>query len=146
MASTASGTVTTNLAGTQLTFTDTGSYGTVSSRTLTISNANGVVLVTANMGSQLTYVYNITADAYLTFVLTVIDNLGTVTATVNYVAFGYYSAAYLNKIAVSNCGCGDFENLEIAELFFTASQRFALAGLGVPSNSNIVAANVYINM
>lgn len=145
--STASGSVSNNISGTLLTFTDTGSYGTIISRTLVINDSNGVLLTTINMGANLTATYAITADAYLTFILTVVDNTGTFTATVNYLAYGIYIVSFLTKLANSGCGCtGNFCNVDIAEIFLSEAQNFALFGIGPSSQANITAANVYINI
>jgi hypothetical protein len=143
-----SGTVVNNLAGTGLTFTDTGTgYGTLVSRTLVIKDPLGNVLATINMGAALTYLYVITVDQYVSFNLTVIDNTGTYTCQVNYLAQGFYTVSYLALIAQSGCGCnGNLCNVDIAERFLAAANRFAVAGLGVAANNNIIAANIYINM
>lgn len=149
MPSVSSGTVTNNIAGDQLTFTDTGAYtAPVTSRILTIFDPNGTLLATIDMGSSLTTVYPITADQYLSFVLNVTDATGPVTpSTVNYLAQGFYTVAYLNQLAQNGCGCaGSFCNLNVAELFLAAAQRFGVAGLGIASNVNIIRANVYVNM
>jgi len=149
MASFSSGTVTNSIGGTVLTFTDTGSYtAPIVSRSLQINDYNGNPLATINMGASLTAIYNITADQYITFILSVTDNTGVVPpATVNYLAQGFYTIAYLNAITQSGCGCnGVFCNLDIAENFLKAAQRFGIAGNGVAAQSNILAGNVYANM
>lgn len=150
MASQASGNVTSSNGGLILTFTDSGNYGTVTSRVLNIYDPNGVLLQTYNMGANLTQNYPVTADQYLSFVLTVIDNTGTFTATVNYLAEGIYIAAYLKRITALGCNCDCHSrilcNLIAGERFLSAAERFALSGLGVAANSNIQAANVYVNL
>lgn len=150
MASTPSGKVAqNNSAGSQLLYTDTGSYGNVSSRILNIYDCNGNLLVAYTMGSSLTQIYNITADGFSKFVCTVADDVsGSPWVTeVDYVAIGFYSVAYLNAFNGSNCGCsGNLCNLEIAELFLNASLRMNLAGNFIASNSLIIGANVYANL
>lgn len=144
---TCSGVVTNNLAGNLLTFTDTGSYGTVSARTLVIKNSVGTVLTTINMGSSLTATYAISADAYFEFDLSVTDGSGTYTCVVDYVAYGFYTIAYLNQFSASNCGCDlNSDNLDIAEKFLQAAFRFNIANNPAASQANILAANYYVNL
>lgn len=149
MAAIATGTVTqNNLTGSQLLYTDTGTgYGTITSRTLNVYDCNNNLLFTFNMGTNLTQVVTITADAWFKFVCTVVDNTGTYSAEVDYVAIGFYTAAYLEQFVSTNCGCQlDNCNLDIAENFLNAALRYNLAGNGIASNANIVAANIYVNM
>lgn len=146
MASEASGTVSNNLAANLLTFTDTGTYGTVSSRILLIKDRNGIVLATINMGTNLTAPYYITADAEFDFFLTVVDNTGTFTTHVYYPAIGFYTIAYLNRFNNNNCGC-DPRGLYVdeAEANITAALRFNIAGDLVNANTCILRANILIN-
>jgi len=149
MASNPSGNVTNNIAGNQLTYTDTGTYGTVSSRILTIFDPNGTLLSTIDMGSSLTAPYTITADQYLRFICTVADDVSGSpwVTTVNYLAQGFYTVAYLNRLVQSDACCeSDFNNLDIAEKFLAAAQRFGVAGLGIAANNEILAANIYVNL
>lgn len=146
--STASATVVqANLTGSQLLWTDTGSYGTIVSRNLTIYDCNGVVLLTVSLGTTTTYTYNITADAFYQFICVVVDNTGTFTSTVDFVAIGFYTAAYLGVFNSTSLGnTGILCNLDAAENFLNAALRFNLAGNFVAANANIVAANVLVNM
>src|SRR5882762_5941073 len=98
MPSVSSGTVVqNNLTGSQLLFTDAGSYtAPISSRILTIYDAYGNLLNTVNMGALLTTVFTISADAFFQFIISVTDATGVVPpATIDYVATGFYTAAYL---------------------------------------------------
>ncbi len=146
--STASAIVTqNNLSGSQLKWTDTGSYGSVISRVLTIYDCNGELLQTVSLGSILIYAYDITADGFYQFVGTVVDGTGTFISTVDFVATGFYTAAYLNAFNGSQCGCTGIQcNLDIAENFYNASLRFNLAGNFVAAQANIVGANIYVNL
>ena len=150
MASSPSGKVVASPGGLQLTYQDTGSYGTVSSRLLNIYDANGdLVTSTINMGSNLTATISITADQYLTFVCTVNDNVSGSPwiTTVNYLAEGIYAQTFLNVMVSSGCGCpqGQFCNLFKAELNLQAAERYALSGLGIPADALITYANIYVN-
>jgi len=135
-----------NLIGSQLLWTDTGSYGTMVSRNLTIYDCNGVVLQTVSLGTATTYTYNITADGFYQFICVVVDNTGTFTSTVDFIAAGFYTSAYLNAftggsiLPISNC------NMEKAENFYNAAIRFNLASNFVAANNCIIAANIYINL
>lgn len=147
--STPSGTVKqNNLSGSELLFSDTGSYSTIVSRNLSIYDYQGALLTTVNLGTNLTYIYTITADAWLHFQNVVVDNTGTFTTDIYYTAGGFYTAAYLNLFTATNCGCqGNNCNMEYAEYAYQASIRFTLAGLAgaAQAQREIVAANVLIN-
>lgn len=138
-----------SLDGSQLQFTDTGSYTPpIASRVLTMYDPLGNVLQTFNMGTSLTQIITISADGGYRFILAVTDSTGVVTPiTIDYVAAGFYVAAYLNQFASTNCGC-EFNNcnMETAELFYNAALRFNLAGNLAAADANIKAANVFINM
>ena len=142
-----SGEVSTSLDGKTLTFLDTGTYGTVTSRILNILDVYGNVLTQINMGASLTATYAITADAMLQFILNVNDGAAE-TCTVNYLAQGIYAATYLNIIKLVGCSCNcsneTYQELSVAELFLAAANRFALGTFSVyaiSANNNIIAAN-----
>ena len=145
-----SGTVTSSANGLTLTFTDTGSgYGTVTSRTLTISNALGQIVQTYSMGTNLTQEFPVTADAYWSFVLTVINATPTpYTCTVIFLANGIYMAAYVNAIAQLGCSCDcgsdQLNYYDIAELYNISALRLALGGFAIAANNAIIAANTII--
>lgn len=138
-----------SLDGSQLIFTDTGSYTPpIASRVLTMYDPLGNVLQTFDMGTNLTQIITISADGGYRFILAVTDANGVVPPiTIDYVAIGYYTAAYLNQFSSTNCGC-DLNNcnLEVGELFLNAALRFNLAGNLAAANANVIAANVYVNM
>lgn len=147
MASSASATVVqANLTGTELLWGDTGTYGTIISRTLNIYDCNNNLLQTVNLGATTSYTYMITADAFFKFSAIIIDNTGTFTSDVDFVATGFYTAAYLNAftgnvpLPISNC------NLDIAERFYTAALRFNVGGNFVAANSDIIFANYFVNL
>lgn len=151
MASTPSGTVTqANLSGSELLYTDTGNYGTVSSRVLTIYDYQNNLVETYSMGANLTQIFPITADAWYMFVCTVSDNVGGSpwVTTVYFVATGFYTAAYLVQYTANQCGCiGVNCNMDAAENSYNAALRYNLAGEAGAASSQaaITAANVLIN-
>jgi|GEM_PF-2946122 hypothetical protein len=149
MPSTPSGTAVENsLTGGSILYTDTGTYGPVSSRVLTIFDYQGNLLSTINMGTGLTATYTFPSDAWFKFVCTVIDNTGTWVTTVYIVTDGYYWATYTSIFTSANCGCvGNNCNLEVSWQCLQAALRFNLAGLsGAASAQNcIVAANYFVN-
>jgi hypothetical protein len=151
MASQPSGTAVENsLTGGSILYTDTGQYGVVSSRVLTVYDYLGNLLQTFNMGSNLTATYTFPADVWLKFVCTVTDNVsGSPWVTTIYVvAQGYYWNAYLEQFNATNCGCnGNNCNLEKSQLSLQAALRFNLAGpAGAASaNSSIIMANYWVN-
>ncbi len=145
--STASATVAqANLSGSQLLWSDTGTYSTIISRTLNIYDSDGELLQTVSLGAALTYTYTITADAFFNFTAVVVDNTGTFTSEVDYVAIGFYTASYLNAftgnvpLPINNC------NLDRAENFLNASLRFNVGGNFVSAQTNIVLANYFVNL
>lgn len=153
MASLPSGTVTQNsLNGGSLLFTDTGSYGTISSRTLTIYDYQGNPVSPSpfNMGNALTQVFTFGSDAWYHFQNVVVDNVsgGPWVTDIYVVAVGFYWETYLNQFNATNCGCiGNNCNLEYSQLALQAALRFNLAGLsGAASAQNcIVMANYFVN-
>lgn len=149
MPSTPSGEITLgSLSGSPLVYTDTGTYGTIVSRTLVISDYQGNVLETVNMGATLTYSYSITADNWYQFVCTVIDNTGTFVTTIYYVSTGFYWATYLAQFVATNCGCtGNNCNLEISQSLLQAALRFNLAGQSGAASAQacIIGANYFVN-
>lgn len=151
MASTPSGKVTSSQGGTVLTYLDTGSYGTVSSRTLVIYDSNGVPVATFNMGASLSQTYNITADSYFSFVCTVADNVSGSPwiATVNYLAENICITTMVNAVSQLGCGCDcgseKLTYIDISNIFRFCAESTALFGLGVSAQSLITAANTYIS-
>src|SRR3982750_3712936 len=95
--STASATVVqANLIGSQLLWVDTGTYNTIISRTLNIYDCNNNPLLTVSLGATTSYTYTITADSFFKFSAIIVDNTGSFTSEVDFVATGFYTAAYLN--------------------------------------------------
>lgn len=148
--STASATVTlANLSGSPLLWTDTGSYGTIISRTLTIYDYQGNVLTTQSLGSTLTFDFDITSDNWYQFTGVVVDNTGTYTSQVYYVSTGFYWVTYQSVYNASNCGCNnDNWNLVVSQLALASALRANLAGLAgaAQAQRDVVAANVFVNM
>lgn len=151
MASIPSGKVTSSQGGTVLTYSDTGSYGTVSSRILVISNSNGVPVATFNMGSSLTQNYTITADGYFSFVCTVVDNVSGSPwiAVVNFLAENICVTTLVNVVVQLGCGCNcgseELTYSDITTTYIFCADSAALFGLGVAAQSLITAANIIIS-
>lgn len=148
MAVVCSGEVESSIGGLVLTFRDTGTgYGTIVSRTLTISDAYGIFVTSFSMGTNLTQAYDRTSDAYLQFVLVVVDNTGTYTCQVNIDAQGIYIASFLNAMVATGCSCKSVNscNLMKAELNIRASNYFSIPGLGPAAQYTLDAANIYVN-
>lgn len=149
MPSVATATVTLgSLTGSPLVWTDTGTYGTIVSRTLVIKDYQGNIVQTVSLGAALVYDLVITADNWYSFVAIIVDNTGTFTSTVFYVSTGFYWAAYLTQFTSTNCGCtGRNWNLEVSQLLLQAALRFNLAGQSgaASAQASIVGANFYVN-
>lgn len=147
MAVQTSGTITQASSGSPLTFLDTSSgLGTVSSRTLTIFDGNGMQLAFIVMGASLTANFPITADGYFTFFEQIVDNTGTYTLTINYLSTAFYDITFVNTMAQLGCGCSleQFNYIDISQLFKAAAIRLFIGGLGASSQQAITAANQYI--
>lgn len=137
-----------NLTGSPLLWQDTGSYGTIVSRTLVISDYLGNVITTQNLGTALNYQFVVTSDSWYSFVCIVVDNTSTFTSTVYYVSTGFYWNTYLAQFNATNCGCnGNNCNLELSQLSLQAALRFNLGGLpnAASAQKAIVAANFFVN-
>ena len=152
MGATASGNVAQNsLAGGSYLYTDSGTgYSGVTSRILTIYDANGnVVSIAGNpysMGANLTQQISNLPDGTYTFICVVSDANGQWTASVVFVAMGFYTATFLQRTSTSGCGCsGDSSNLDDGENELAAAQRFAVGGDLVASNNCVLGANKYVN-
>lgn len=138
-----------NNSGSQLLATDTGSYtNPIVSRVLTMYDYAGNQLQQFNMGTNLTQVITISQDGEYTYILAVTDNTGVVPpVTVNAVAFGFYTAAYLLQFTSTNCGCQlDNCNLDNGELNLNAAFRFNLAGNLSAAQTSIILANYFVNL
>lgn len=136
--------------GSPLTFTDN-STGIVSlvSRILNIYDSNGTLLTSINMGVTATATYAISADGYFSFVLITIDANGTHTGPKNYLSSTFFKITFVNVIAQlgANCNCGS-EQLtyaDIAQLYKTTADTYALLGLGTAAQTAITTANVLIS-
>lgn len=132
-----------------LTYTDTSSpNGTVTARTLVITDPNMIVLATITMGSLLTTTFNVTTDQYLTFTETLTDNGGPHTITVGYLAVTFYIQQFLvvMKSIGCSCDCSSYKKLNEAGNYFDAANDYAVfIGYGILANTNIIAANTIIN-
>ena len=135
-----------NLDGSQLLITDTGTYGTVSIRILTVYDFNNNVIGTYSMGA-LTQVVAIEADGYYSFILNVTDELGSYQALAVYVAQGYYTAQFLAIMATIDCDCNQniFNRLLKGELYLASAQNYAMLGLAAASQQAITTANIWIS-
>ncbi|MCW3111363.1 MAG: hypothetical protein JWQ09_5869 [Segetibacter sp.] len=147
MAVVVSANITQDPTGTPVTFVDSSTgVGTLTSRTLVITDANGVVLQTINMGATLTATFPLTKDLYLTFTLIIIDNTGTYVLVKNYLSTIFYQIAFSNAIAVYGCNCKDTQGsiYDKANRFKSAADIFASRGLAPAAQLNIDAANKLI--
>ncbi len=129
-------------------FTDTTTgIGTLVSRTLNIYNSDSVLVDTVDMGTSLTATYGISADAYLSFEETIVDNTGTYIGTFNIQTTIFYDITYVNTVAQLGCSCGgeSVNYIDISLLFRNAALILAAFGLGSAAQNNITAANTFIS-
>jgi hypothetical protein len=140
-----SATVTQSANGTVLTFTDTSTLsGSLVSRNLTITDQNGTVLDTVNMGSATVATYGIAGDGYFVFTEILVDGAGSHTITVNYLSTAFYEITFANTIAqLLPCSICDYADQSY--LFMQAAIRFALGGFGNAAYNNITLANKLIS-
>ncbi len=132
-----------------LTFQDTSTGTTsVTSRSLQISDSNGQNLATINMGVSLTANFAITADVWLSFLLTFVDNGTTYTKTVNYMSSQFYKLAQAGLAQFNNCGCLDdsitCNNIVKARESINAAITFFNIGDSVSCQTALNAADYYI--
>lgn len=151
MALTVKGTITASIPNqgvVTLTYTDvTTGESNVTSKILVITDCNGVVLDTISMGTGTVATYNITADAWFLFTLTIVDDAGTSTGANSYVSIAFYQSVFAPLIASIDCDndtYGLIFNASRAELYKNASLDEALFGQGVVANNLIIQANYYV--
>jgi hypothetical protein len=141
-----SATVTQSADGTVLTFTDTSTLsGSLVSRTLVISDQNGVVLDTVNMGASLIATYTISADGYFVFTETIIDGSGSRPVIVKYLSTAFYEITFANTISLSGCSCTPCDYADNSLYLYLASIRKSVGGFGVAAYDNINKANILIS-
>jgi len=131
-----------------LTFLDASTgVGTLVSRTLNIYDSDSVLVDTVDMGAVLTATYGISADSYLSFVETIIDNTGTYIGTFNMETTVFFDITFVNTVAQLGCSCGSEQvnYIDISLLFRSAALILAAFGLGVAAQNNITAANTFIS-
>lgn len=139
------GVVTQSLDGETLTFTDSSTGITVTSRILTIYDSNGELLETIDMGGNLTATYNITADVYLSFILTLNT---TQTVTVNYISTQFYilAQARLASLLSYPCKCegATCSTMVKARECINSAITYFNIGDGESSQLMLTAADYYI--
>lgn len=139
------GTVTQGAALSPLTFTDTSTGITVTSRTLTVYDSNGTIVNTYNMGTNLTQTVPITKDVYYSFLLTL---NGSQSATINYLSTRQYDLQALTLESALDCSCKAPKSLcDNAIKALMAKDRavtYLLFGQGQNAQRNIDAANALI--
>ena len=140
-----SGTVTQSADGKTLTFTDTSSGVSVTTRSLSIYDSNGDLLETINMGVSLTAEYDIATDVYLSFILTL---NGSLTAEVNFLSTRFYDLQALTLEEALNCTCKSAKSLcndaVKAMMAKDWAETYFIFGQGVNAQRNITAANTLI--
>lgn len=141
-----SATVTQSANGTTLTITDTSTLsGSLVSRNLIITDQNGDVLDTVNMGANPIATYTISKDGYFASTITLVDGAGSHTIIVNYLSTAFYEITFANTISLSGCSCASIDYADNSYLLMQAAIRFALGGFGVAAYNNIIAANILIS-
>lgn len=134
-----------------LTFTDQSTgIGTLISRTLVITDSNGVVVNTIAMGASLTATQAITADVYYTFTETIVDNTGTLPAVVkNYSSIQFYNLAQAKLASVLNQGCNctgvTCSSIVKARECINSALTFTAIGDGQSAQTQLTNADFYIN-
>lgn len=132
-----------------LTFQDTSSgMSSVTSRVLVIKDAAGTTLTTINMGSTLTATYNITADKYLSFYLTIVNSGTTYNLQVNYMSQQFYNISQVQVIVNGGCSCDDNNELctdsTKAREAINAALTYFNIGEGEDCQAMLDAANAYL--
>lgn len=134
--------------GKTLTFTDTSVIvAPLTTRILTIYDANDSVLQVVNLGTSLTYNYTISKDAYYKFVEVITDASGSHPVNVNFLSMAFYQIAFANLISQRgcSCNCGDDYSFTWGERFYKAANIQAMYANAVAADSLIKDANLLIN-
>lgn len=133
-----------------ITFTDTttGISGLVS-RTLVIKDDNGNTLDTISMGSNPVATYTLTADTYLSFTESIIDNSGLSVGNFTYLSDSFYQYNFSMAVAGISSQCCDtfgiLNNLYQAEVNRNAAIYMATFGQGVNAQALITNANFLVS-
>lgn len=140
-----SGQVTQSAALSPLTFTDTSTGISVTSRSLSVYDSNGTLVNTYNMGTNLTQAVSITKDVYYSFILTLNGNQN---VTVNYLSTRQYDLQALTLEQSLNCSCKSSSSLCSDTIKALMAKNWAITyllfGQGQNSQRNIDAANALI--
>lgn len=132
-----------------VTFTDTtsGVSGLVS-RVLVISDDNGNVLATIPMGAVLVATYQISADMFLAFQETIVDDSGTSIGNFSFTTNAFYISAFTQAVVALPTQCSDkfgvIANLSNAQNNMFAALDAGLFGQGVVSQQLITYANFLV--
>lgn len=118
---------------------------TVTSRSLSIYDSNGDLLVTYNMGTNLTQNYTISTDGYFSFILTLNGNQN---VTTSYLSTRFYDLQALTLEQDLNCTCNSSKSLCSDAIKALMAKNWAITyllfGQGQNSQRNIDAANALI--
>jgi len=142
-----SATISQSVNGSVISFTDT-STGLIApiTRSLIVYDPNGNVLA-APVFSGNVATFDITSDAWFSFVETITDANGAYTQTINYLSTTFYQNAFSNAIASVSDFQSDFfgvvSNLNLSQDYYQAALRFFIGGFGVAATNMIVQANYY---
>ena len=128
-----------------LTATDTSTGITVTSRMLTVYDADNVLVGTYDMGVNLTQDVIITKDVYYTFILTL---NGSITKEVSYLSTRQYDLQALTLEDALNCNCKSAKSLcnDATKALISKANAitYFIFGQGANAQRNIAAANTLI--
>jgi hypothetical protein len=141
-------TVTSSSDAATLTFTDNSTgIVTLVSRTLVVTDSNGNIVSTQNMGAAITATVGIFTDVYYSFVETIVDANGTYIVPVKFTSNQFYNIAQskLAAVLIQSNSTNLSNSLTIARECINAANNFALTGDGTDAQISLTAANYYIN-
>lgn len=142
-----SGVVSQNVTGSPLTFTDTSTGISVTSRVLSFYNSDLELIDTHDMGENLTQEIPITADGWYRFVLVLNEDDG-LSATVDYLSTLFYDLQALTLEQALSCGCSTSKSLCNDAVKAMMAKQWALtyAIISEPTNAQrcITSANTLV--
>jgi hypothetical protein len=142
-----SGVVTQNISGSPLTFTDTSSNIVVTSRVLTVYDADLELIDTYDMGDSLTQTVPIENDGWFRFILTLNEDPD-LFCKVDYLSTLFYDLQALTLESALTCNCKTSKNLCNDAVKAMMAKQWALTYAIVSESANsqrcIVAANTLV--
>lgn len=143
-----SGVVTQNITGSPLTFTDTSTGISVTSRVLSVYDSDLELIEEYDMGANTTQEVPITSDGWFRFILVLNEN-EELAATVDYLSNLFYDLQALTLEETLSCGCSSSKSLcnDAVKAMMSRQWSLTYAIISEPTNAQrcITAANTLVS-